>query len=562
LRLVSDEPGAAGEQQGDLVSRLRAAVEARDAENSALRAGLEKMLARLDTALAEAAAEREQRERLELKVAELERRLSMDSTDSGTPTSKERIGAREARRARQQSERERRKDRKRGGQPGHQGKGIQRDPDPDEKKDAERPAQCRRCRAGLEGAGPADPRWAQVIDVEVIRKVTEWRLPGRVCPCCGTVTFAEPPAGAHAGAVSYGPVLNAAAVLLSCYGNVPPERAALVMGMLLGVPVSAGWGDKAAARISAQLAKGGFNDAMIAALTGEKVLAADETPVNVLDKAVPPAPAPEEGKQDNDPEEKEKTATGAAHVLIVRTPDGRLTYLQAIGSRRKGDIAAGIPGLFTGSLITDGYTAYQHLLTRLAGIQQCCAHVIRRCRAVTKLGPGGLQSWAGDIITVLREAHQAVEDARARGSTALARTCWTSSASATTRPPRSGSRTTGCGTGTRETIPATRSAAGCAATRSRSSCSPAISPWTGRTTSPSTARKPRNVTRPSPATGTPWRPSPAGAASAAISTPPPPTTSPHSPSSGLHSPENPGCRHYPPWRDQFTAPPEWTPRRL
>ena len=401
------------------MSRLRAAVEARDAENSALRAGLEKMLARLDAALAEAAAEREQRERLELKVAELERRLSMDSTDSGTPSSKERIGAKAARRAGQQSERERRKDRKRGGQLGHQGKGIQRDPDPDERKDAERPAQCRRCRAALAGAGPADPRWAQVIDVEVIRKVTEWRLPGRVCPCCGTATFAQPPAGAHAVAVSYGPVLNAAAVLLSCCGNVPPERAALVMGMLLGVPVSAGWVDKAAARISAQLGKGGFDDVMIAALTAEKVLTADETPVNVLDKAVPPAPAPEEGKQDNDPEDKEKTAAGAPHVLIVRTPDGRLTFLQAIGSRRKVDIAAGIPGLFTGALITDGYTAYQHLLTRLAGIQQCCAHVIRRCRAVMKLGPGGLQSWAGDIITVLREAHQAVQDARARGSTAL-----------------------------------------------------------------------------------------------------------------------------------------------
>ncbi len=118
---------------------------------------------------------------------------------------------------------------------------------------------------------------AQVIDVEVIRKVTEWRLPGRVCSCCGTATFAEPPAGAHAGAVSYGPVLNAAAVLLSCYGNVPPERAAPGMGMLLSVPVSAGRVDKAATRISAQLAKGGFDDAMIAALTGEKVLAADET---------------------------------------------------------------------------------------------------------------------------------------------------------------------------------------------------------------------------------------------------------------------------------------------
>jgi integrase len=37
--------------------------------------------------------------------------------------------------------------------------------------------------------------------------------------------------------------------------------------------------------------------------------------------------------------------------------------------------------------------------------------VIRRCRAVTKLGPGGVQDWAGDVITILRGAHQAVEAA-------------------------------------------------------------------------------------------------------------------------------------------------------
>ena len=106
-------------------------------------------------------------------------------------------------------------------------------------------------------------------------------------------------------------------------------------------------------------------------------------------------------------------------MLIVRTPDGRLTWLQALPSRRKAAVAAGIPAAFTGLLMTDGYTGYQHLLSRLAGIQQCCQHIIRRCRAVIKLGPGGLQSWAGDIIAVLREAHQAVQDARARGSTAL-----------------------------------------------------------------------------------------------------------------------------------------------
>ena len=400
---MSDEPGAAGEQ-GDLVSRLRAVIGAKDEQVAVLRAALE------------AALDRERR--LELRLAEVERRLSMDSTDSGTPSSKERIGAKEARRARQQSERERRKDRKRGGQPGHQGKGLERDPDPGEKKDAGPPAECRRCRASLDGAAAAVSRWAQVADVQIVRTVTEWALPGRCCPGCGTVTFAEPPPGAHAGSVSYGPVLNAAAVVLTAYGNVPPERAAQVMAMLLGVPVSPGWVDKASARLAAQLGKAGLDEAMLAALAGEKALAADETPVNVLDNsAAQPAGREEEGEQD--PEGKEKTASGAPHVLIVRTPDGRLTWLQAIGSRRKAAVAAGIPAAFTGLLMTDGYTGYQHLLPRLAGIQQCCQHIIRRCRAVIKLGPGGLQSWAGDIIAILREAHQAVQDARARGSTAL-----------------------------------------------------------------------------------------------------------------------------------------------
>ena len=389
-------------------ARLRGLLAERDAEVGALRAGLE--------------AARERERRLELRLAELERRLGMDSSDSGTPSSKERIGAKEARRARrQESERERRKDRKRGGQPGHPGKGLARDPDPGEKKEAPPPAECRRCKAGLGGAeAVAEPGWAQVIDVEVIRKVAEWALPGLVCPCCGAVTFAVPPPGAHAGSVSYGAVLNAAAVLLTAYGNVPAERAAQLMGMLLGAEVSAGWVDKASSRLSALLGKAGLDDAMLAALASEKALAADETPVNVLAKgAVPQPPAGGEQEEQDPGEQDGKAGAGAPHVLIVRTPDERLTWLQAIASRRKGDVAAGIPAAFTGSLVTDGYTGYQHLLSRLAGIQQCCAHVIRRCRAVTKLGPGSLQSWAGDIIAILRETHQAVEEARARGDTAL-----------------------------------------------------------------------------------------------------------------------------------------------
>ena len=408
MRLVSDEPG-----EQPLVLRLRAVIAAKDEQVASLTAGLEAALAALE-------GEREQRRRLELRVAELERRLSMDSSDSGTPSSKERIGAKEARKARQQSERERSNDRKRGGQPGHQGTGPERDPDPDETKTAEPPAECRSCRASLDGVEPAgEPRWAQVIDVKILREVTEFLLPGLLCPCCGAVTFAEPPPGLYAGAVCYGPVLNAAAVLLSCHGNVPAERSAQLIGMLFGTEVSPGWVDKAVARMSARLKAAGFDEAMSAALAAEDVLAADETPVNVLDKTSLPGPAPGDAAE-ADPEDKDgKAAAGAPHVLIIRTPDGRLSAMLALASRRKGSVGAGIPAAFTGHLMTDGYTGYQHLLSRIAGIQQCCQHIIRRARAVQKLGPGGVQNWAGDIITILGQAHRAVEDARARGSTAL-----------------------------------------------------------------------------------------------------------------------------------------------
>jgi hypothetical protein len=108
-------------------------------------------------------------------------------------------------RQRQECERERSKDRLRGGQPGHKGKGPQRDPDPGERKTAAPPAECRLCRASLDGAAPAaEPRWAQSVDVRILREVTEFLLPGLACPCCGEVAFAQAPPGLHAGAVSYG----------------------------------------------------------------------------------------------------------------------------------------------------------------------------------------------------------------------------------------------------------------------------------------------------------------------------------------------------------------------
>src|SRR5438093_96068 len=86
---------------------------------------------------------------------------------------------------------------------------------------------------------------AQVWDVQISRLVTEWLLPMLKCPCCGQVTTAAAPPRAHAGTIAYGPGVNTAAVLLAAYGNVPAERAAHLIRMLLGMPVSPGFVDKA-----------------------------------------------------------------------------------------------------------------------------------------------------------------------------------------------------------------------------------------------------------------------------------------------------------------------------
>jgi hypothetical protein len=153
------------------------------AANARLRAVVEAKAAQVEVLRAELDAERELRRRQELRLAELDRRLGMDSTGSGTPSSKERIGAKEARRARQQSERERRKDRRPGGQPGHQGKGLERDPDPDRRETADPPAECRACGAGLAGAAwPGQVQSSSLVGMSFGSGRNGLRLAAEQCP--------------------------------------------------------------------------------------------------------------------------------------------------------------------------------------------------------------------------------------------------------------------------------------------------------------------------------------------------------------------------------------------
>ncbi len=350
-------------------------------------------------------------EALEAENAELRRRLGMTSRNSSVPPSKDPIGAREGRkaeRAADRSSRERSKDRKPGGQPGHRGSGLAPAAVPDRTETADPPGGCRGCGADLAdpaaGATGAGASWARVRDIlPVVLEKVHWVLPRVQCGSCKTVTTAAAP-HAQAGAVVYGPGINAAAILLASEGNVPVERTALLMESLLGVPVSSGFVALALARLAQRLQAAGFDEAMKAALQAEDVLCGDETPANVITR---------------DPGEDGEPVPGAPHAVTIRTPDARLIWYAAMGSRSGAAIAGlGVLDGWHGYLVRDDYAGWHQFDAQLAGVQQCCAHLIRHCTGVLELHPQW-QAWAGKVRAVLREAAAAVETTRNAGKTQL-----------------------------------------------------------------------------------------------------------------------------------------------
>jgi hypothetical protein len=356
-------------------------------------ARLDEANARLDAAAARIGA-------LEAEVAALRARVGKDSTNSSTPPSADPPAAKAKRKA-VTSQRVRSKDRKRGGQPGRPGSGLTPTADPDDTRQVDAAGECSGCGAGLvEHGSDAGATWGQVWDLKPIElEKVHYVVPKRRCGCCGKLTTASVPFGS-AGTVSYGPNINAAAILLSSQGNVPVEATAGLMAALLGVPVSTGFVARAHERFADLLATGGFDEAMIAALRAEAVLCADETPVNVVDNI-------ESDGQDAD---------GAPHVVTVRTPDPRLVWYKEIAARTSQRIAAmGMFNNWHGILVRDDYAGWHQFDETLAGVQQCGAHLIRHLQGVLDLDPE-VQQWAGQAQKALRDAAKLVATATATGT--------------------------------------------------------------------------------------------------------------------------------------------------
>jgi hypothetical protein len=159
--------------------------------------------------------------------------------------------------------------------------------------------------------------------------VTEHQIVAVACGC-GQVTSAAAPAGVS-GRVQYGPTVKAAAVYARGAQFLPYARAARLLGDLTGAHVSTGFVHSVFLDAAARLAP--FTDRLRDLLRAVPVLHADETPARVAGR------------------------WGYVHVACTDT----LTLFH-VGGRSAADVDAGgvLPG-FTGTIVHDGYAAYQHL---------------------------------------------------------------------------------------------------------------------------------------------------------------------------------------------------------
>ena len=287
-------------------------------------------------------------EALLAEIEQLKRRVGMDSSNSSMPPGSDGPAAR-AKRVKQR--RSKRSPRPRGGQAGHEGHHLQRVGDPDFVQ-VLAPAGCGGCGRDLSGVVGRVASRVQVFDTPPVKlQVTEYRLLAADCPGCGKATRAAAPAGV-AGPCCYGPNVRAATALLACNGHMSIERAADLMGVLLDAPVSTGFAGGLVRRVAERLV--GFEQALTDRLRRSPVMHHDETPARVA-------------------------GDDADRLLYIYTARaGKLTWFGAADNRGHAALDGfGILPGYTGTLVRDDYTAYAKYDKHLAGVQLCCAHLLR-----------------------------------------------------------------------------------------------------------------------------------------------------------------------------------------
>ena len=313
---------------------------------------------------------------LAARLGELERRLGLNSTNSGKPPSSDGLNkppAGKNKRRRTGSLREK-SGRKPGGQKGHKGETLRQVADPDTIAD-HYPGACPNCGSGLTPDMATGHGARQVFDLPEPKPlvVTEHRAHRCRCGQCGTEVRASFPDGVTAP-VQYGARITAMVVYLQHYQFVPEDRLAELMKDLFGVALV----PATVARMSRSRAQRlqGVVDVIRDLVKSAPVKHMDETGLRVGGR------------------------TQWLHIASTAL----LTFYRV--SRRRGSLLAGV----TGIVVHDHWKPYFTMEGVLHAL--CNAHHLRELQALIEIEK---EDWAGKIQGLLRRACHAANLARERG---------------------------------------------------------------------------------------------------------------------------------------------------
>jgi len=315
------------------------------------------------------AAQRAELAALKAQIAELERRLGLNSSNSGKPPSSDGL----KKPARVKSLREH-SGNKPGGQKGHKGETLRQVADPDQVIDHYPPA-CATCGVGLDPQTRVGHSARQVFDLPEPQPlvVTEHRAHDCQCAACGTKTRGLFPDGVNAP-VQYGIRIQSFVIYLLHYQLLPEARLAELMADLFGVKLAAAT-IATMSRTCAERLRG-FAETVRDLVAGAPVKHMDETGFRIGGK------------------------TQWLHVASTAL----LTFYRVCA--RRGSLLTNVAGI----VVHDHWKPYYTMQGVLHAL--CNAHHLRELKALVEIEK---EDWARKMQRLLRRACHAANLARERG---------------------------------------------------------------------------------------------------------------------------------------------------
>jgi transposase len=313
------------------------------------------------------------------RVEALEHRAAKDSHNSHHPPSSDGPQAPKIPKTRSLRESGQRPS---GGQLGHKGHTLEQVAQPDHVIVHEL-AQCPHCAYELSAVAPQRVEKRQVFDVPPVRfEVSEHQAPVRMCPCCQQRVQAAFPKGVTR-AVQYGPRVRAQAVYLGLYQLLPLARIRDLLAEWYGHSPSEAVIVDAMRQARAQVTP--TTRAIESQLMAAAVVHVDETGLYV------------DGHRD--------------WVHVMSTP----TLTRYAVHPKRGQVALRAIGLLenvSGTSVHDAWPTYFKF--------DNCAHALcnaHHLRELTFMVERYEQTWAADMMALLRAAHHEVKQANERGDT-------------------------------------------------------------------------------------------------------------------------------------------------